>query len=584
MKFLRFGYIVPRFILLALLYLATEVGSGYAIRWGMITSGEASIGARVEVESVKASLLETRVAIRDVAVANPRKPMTNLLEAERIEIDFDSNALLRKKLIADYAVVSGLAFSTPRKTSGVLPDAPVEDEEPAAPSWITPIASKYADAWVSDLESRFDADLRQQLESVRLAEELAQKWPGKYKSLEAQAKALKAEAKQLEQDVRVAKQNPLRNAEFITQVPDRVTKLRRSLRDLQGEIAKLPNELKADRDRIDVARKNDEKMLREKLELGELDAKSLSNYLLGEKITEPLTEAVDWIRWGRKFLPARSEKVVVAPKHRGEDIFFPGGQRLPDVLVRAVRLDGAARISGQPVEIVGVVRDWTNQPQWHTKPTTMELTTKGGVPLTVQATFDRTRETPHDEIHCVASDIVIPDASLGRAGKLHLAVDASQANVVLALHLVDDEIKGTLELTQTGLSINPTIGAGSFGTRLQTALAGTVGRIHEARTTVAVSGTLDDPSFDLDSTLGSELASAISRAAKDVVAVERERLLAKGQQEMDKHMAKLNGEFATFQQKMTGELQGPGEIIAGLLGQRGEESQIGQSPFGPLFK
>lgn len=584
MKFLRFGYIVPRLVLLALLYLATEVGSGYAIRWGMIASGEAAVGARVEVASVKSSLLQTRVAIRDVTVANPRKPMTNLLEADRIEIDFDSNALLRKKLIADYAVVSGLEFSTPRETTGALPDAPPEDEEPAAPGWITPVASQYADAWVTDLESRFDADIRQQLESVRLAEELAQKWPNKYKALEAQAKAIKAEAKQLEQEVRVAKQNPLRNAEFITQIPDRVTKLRRSLRDLQTEVTKLPNELKTDRDRITLARKNDERMLREKLELGELDAKSLSNYLLGEKVTGPLTETVGWIRWARKLMPARGEKVVVAPKHRGEDIFFPGSERLPDVLIRAVRLDGSARVSGQPVEIVGVVRDWTNQPEWHTKPTTLELTTKGGLPLTVEATFDRTQEVSHDEVHCVASDIVIPDASLGRAGKLHLAVAPSHANVVLALHLVDDKIEGTLEITQSGLAISPTIGAGSFGTRLQTALAGTVGRIHEAKTVVAVSGTLDDPDFDLDSTLGTELASAISRSAREVVTVERERLLAKGQQEMDKHVAKLNGELVAFQQKLNSELQGPGEVIASLLGQRGDDPQIGQSPFGQLFK
>lgn len=377
MKFLRFGYIVPRLVLLALVFLATEVGSGYAIRWAMVVSGEAAVGARVEVESVKSSLLETRLAIRNVAVANPRKPMTNLLEADRIEIDFDSNALLRKKLIAEYAVVSGLEFSTQREASGALPGAEPADGGSAAPSWIAPVASKYAEAWVADLESRFDADLRQQLESVRLAEELAQKWPGKYKSLEAKAKLLKAEAKQLEQDVRVAKQNPLRNAEFITQVPDRVTKLRRSLRELQTEITALPDQLKADRERITLARKNDEQMLREKLELGEIDAKSLSNYLLGEKLTGPLNETVGWIRWARKIVPARGEKVVVAPKHRGEDIFFPGSERLPDVLIRAVRLDGSARISGQPVQIVGVVRDWTNQPQWHTKPTTLELTTKG---------------------------------------------------------------------------------------------------------------------------------------------------------------------------------------------------------------
>ena len=48
-----------------LLLLATEVGSGYLLRWSLIAGGEATVGARVEVGPVKASLLDTRVLVRE---------------------------------------------------------------------------------------------------------------------------------------------------------------------------------------------------------------------------------------------------------------------------------------------------------------------------------------------------------------------------------------------------------------------------------------------------------------------------------------------------------------------------------------
>ncbi len=202
MRFLRFSYIIPRLILLVLFVLATEIGSGYLLRWALVTGGESAVGARVDITSVKSSLLDTRVLVRNISVANPSKPMQNLFEADRIEVDFNSHALLRKKLIADYGVVSGLQLGTARQTSGSLPERSPTDASSPAANWASPIAKQYADAWLTDLDARLANDLEQQFESVRLAEALGQRWPQKYQQLESQALAIKTEAKKLEQDVR----------------------------------------------------------------------------------------------------------------------------------------------------------------------------------------------------------------------------------------------------------------------------------------------------------------------------------------------------------------------------------------------
>ena len=585
MRIFRFSYIIPRVILLFLLLLATEIGSGYLLRWGLISGGESSVGAKVDIGSVKSSLLETRVLVRDIAVANPRSPMKNLFAADRVEVDFDSHALLRKKLIADYGIVSGLEIGSPRETSGALPGQDTaEGDDTSAPSWAKPLARQYADAWMTSLENRLNTDIHQQFESVRLAEQLSQQWPDRYKHLEAEARLVRDEVKLFEEQVKTAKKNPLRHVEFIGQIPDRVGQLRTKLTKLQAELTALPQQLAADRAAIEAARQHDEQLIREQLELGNVNAKELTNYLLGEQITGPLNETIGWIRWARDFVPPRGQ-VAKTPPNRGVDFTFPGCEQLPDMLVKAVRLDGTARVGGQAVDLVGVVRDWTNQPELHTTPTTLEVTAKGGLPLAMKATFDRTQDTPRDEVYGTTTDLMLPQLALGKRDKLQMQLAPSRADITLHLHLVGDTLQGNVVVAQRGVQLTPAVTGGALGERLQSALASSVAGIEEARTTIHLAGTLDDPEFDFDSTLGTAVAQAVNNAAADVVAGERQRLLAKSQQQVDAQLAKLNSEFTAFQEKLATQLQGPGDVLANVLGGAGlPQTEVGKLPFGQLFK
>ncbi|MGI9457645.1 MAG: TIGR03545 family protein [Aeoliella sp.] len=584
MRFLRFSYVIPRVILIIVILLATEFGSGYLVRWGLVAGGEASVGAKVEIGGVTTSLLRTRLHINAVAVANPNSPMKNLLEADRVEIDFSSSALLRKKLIADYGIVSGLKFSTPRETSGELAErATSMDDDSPQQEWLTPLAKDHAEKWLNDLESRFSTDIHDQFQSVRLAEDMAQQWPTKYRELEAAAREIKVDAKKLEGQVREARANPLRNVEFLAQLPQETASLRRALRDLQADLALLPAEIAADREAILAARSQDEQLIRENLRLESIDSQSLTNYLLGEQITEPVGEAIAWVRWARRLVPPRGTKQL-AVSGRGENIIFASSKPIPNVLIRALRLEGSARMGGQPVQLVGVVRDWTTQPDLHGKPTTLEFNTTGGVPLSVQARLDRTTNVPYDEFIIDSRGLVLPKLELGNQGPLRLAVSPSTADVSIQLQLEGDQLTGDIRIAQQGLTIEPNLSSNLLEGRLQSALAENVSRIDQSHTHVKIAGTLNSPRMEFSSTLGAALAEAVQRSATDVARAEGDRLVARGQQEVDAQIAKFTGECEKFQSQLTDELAAPGEIIANLLGQKGGDNQLGRSPFGQLFK
>src|SRR5690606_26960191 len=254
--------------------------------------GSAAVGAKVEVGQSKASLLETRLLLTGIEVANPKSPMKNLVEADRLDIDFSTTALLRKKLVAEYGILSGLAFATDREVSGALAQEPESDQPP---SWLTQKSGKLTGAWFDNLAERFEGDLRGELKSVQLAEQLAAKWPAKYQQLEANAKAIKADAKRLEDEWKAAKKNPLRHADFLARGPQETTNLRRALRDVQPEMPARPDHLNVDQHAVRAPRLHDEALIRQYAQLDDIDPQALTDYLLGEQTTGPLNETIGWL-------------------------------------------------------------------------------------------------------------------------------------------------------------------------------------------------------------------------------------------------------------------------------------------------
>ena len=91
-------YVLPRCAILigacALLQHATPP----ILRWAIVESATTT-GVTVEVGDVDFSLSNLRIALRDVAVADPNQPERSLLEAKRVLLDIDGASLLRKKMV-----------------------------------------------------------------------------------------------------------------------------------------------------------------------------------------------------------------------------------------------------------------------------------------------------------------------------------------------------------------------------------------------------------------------------------------------------------------------------------------------------
>lgn len=564
-RYIRFSYVVPRLVALLVLFALSEFGAGYFLGRVIIGGGQQVVGARVDVGRTKVSLLSAQATVEGLQIANPSKPMENLLEADRLDLDFDANSLLRGKTIVERGVLRGARFGVARESSGALDPSEEAQAGAAAPAWLADLARDTGGAWAKKLGGDVEARLRESIdgfESPKLADSLAIEWQRRYEKVRDDAETLQEDARTFRDDMKVATENPLRHAEQLAAAPERLSGMRRRLDQLKNEVTVLPSDIERDRARIAAARRADEQRLREALQTDQLDPNSLTTQLLGDSIMQPVTEAIGWLRWARQMTPSGKPSPRTVERRRGVDVRFLGAAERPDLLVRTLDLSGTATLAGRPVEVTGVVTGLTTQPQLHGAPLRVVLSTMGGANLEVRGEVDRTSQSPREVVQIDCPNFTVPSLQLGPAAGLTLLSSPSTGSLTVSLETRGETLTGLIQLVQNDVSLTPSLAddASRFTRQLAQASEGRLGRLSQAATRVTLSGTLSVPKVDVWSSLGGAVAQSLGGAAEGVIAAERDRLLAESN-------AQLQAKLAGYQQKLAPMHEAVSKVLAGSGGE-----------------
>lgn len=556
----RWGYVAPRLALLLIVVATVRFGLDSALRWAITSSGEAALGARVEIGDLDTALLSGELTLRDVAAANPSRPMRNLLSAQEAKLVIDVAELTRGRLLVTDGRVAGIRFDGERTTSGALPDVE-PDEAEAGPSMFDPLvqaAEARGAAWLDNMSGRLEDDLKSSLQTPRVAKELEERWPKQYDELRAAVDALQAQGKQIETAFREARKNPLRNLDKLQQLAADLTKMHADAAALQKRLAELPQQAEADRQAVDAARRHDEQFLREHLKADTINGAQLSQYLLGEEAGGYLAATLRWIHRARALVP--SKKPDVASQSRGVNVAFVDRPR-PQLLVRQVELLGQARLHGQPLELAGLLTNLTNQPTLHEEPLQLQLSGSGALACTLDVTCDRRDETPRDSLQFACPQLPVPGRQLGKADKLAVSVAPSAAAVTAHLELVDDNVEGTIVFAQQATQLTASMAA-LGDARLDEALNKSLAAVDHFEANLVVAGTMQRPQLTLTSNLGPDLAAGFNGAFRDYLKEKADRTLAKAQDKVDQQLAKLEAKRQAAQQELLAKLGEHQELLA----------------------
>jgi uncharacterized protein (TIGR03545 family) len=537
-KWLQWQFLVPRALTLVVALLAAQYVLGLVARSIAIQASEAAVGAVVEVGHARVSLTDRCVVFDGLCIKDSKRSSANILEADRCELKFAAAPVLHKQAVVESGRISGLRFN-----SFANPAANAK----ASNEWFNSDVDLAARKWLERLNGQFTLDAVNEFDSVARTDTFCSNWSKCSAGLESNLKDLDGRAAELQKAVELAEGNPLRNEKLLEELRKKAAALQTEFADFSADVEKLPDVLETERRAIVAARRNDDSAVGKRLQLGSVEANSLSAYLLRDEATQELNQLVSWVRWMREMAPVDAKNV--ASTGRGENVLFSGCRPEPGILIRSLQLDGTARIAGQPIELRGIVTNLSSAPRLHNEPMRLHLVGNGSLPLELQMTIDRTSAVARDELLVDCQGALLHAMALGKADQLGISIAPSVGALSVSVVVDGDKLTGNIQMVQQKVQITPTLN-GAGGETLSVAMCDTLARVDSIATRLSLGGTIQEPTCTLWSNLGAAVAESMQRAVRRTGDQHAKALLVEAGRRVDERLAEVDRQVAERQSQI----------------------------------
>ncbi len=506
MKVIRLWGVAAFFVLAVLLVAAWYLLAPSLIKSGLETVGTESLGAKVEIDQVKLSLFPAGVEIKRLQATDPDSPMTNLVEVGLIKFAVDSDALLWKKLQIEELNISEIELGTAREKSGELAGGRATEQLSQEVSSI-----EIPELSQSDIEAMVEkADLitvSRLKELDQTQQRLEQEWKNALDDEAAKARVedLEKEFKRLTERAKDNKLNLIADRKDWKKLNKAIKKEQQRLEDLNEKYKQdkqlLENQIRAVRN----GPKDDLEAIMNNMGLAN-GIDSLSDKFLGPEFTPWIKKAIDMLS-SLKAKPSSSEETLVYETDKGLRVQFKDEQIFPDVLIKKVNLSGKDQawtlsgdgsnlgyfpwlvgapatldlnMSGQGSANLSLNSDWKNAQQMNT------------------AITSKVQSWPLNSLQLMETS---EGAWMINSGKLN-----SNLNGQLTLETIDLDL--SLELAQ------PKIQSPENLSGWQKTMAESLNQQDKLNIKIAVTGSLEQPKFKIDSSIESLFKDAIGQKVK----------------------------------------------------------------------
>lgn len=508
-RWIRPQGIVVFLVLVVLIAGMAYVLSGTLVGRSIEKAGTAIVGARVDVGGARLSLSPLGLTLTDLQVTNPSRPMENTVQVGRIAFNMDPGALLRRKLLVEEMAAEGIAFNTPRKSSGAVQKRSGEAKEGSEGGGFKMPVLKIPP--VSEILAQED------LMSARLSGELKEKAAAVDGNVRSTLSSLPDKAKA--QDYRQRLEKLLAG--------DKISKARLDeAKGLQSEVRAQRDKVRAAQEQIASSLQSLRIQLKEAREAPGQDVTRLKNkyaltpeglanvtrLLFGDKAGLWADRAVQALKL-MSYLPSRPDQARVRPpRGRGVDVPLEDRIPLPDLWVKRAALS----LKIPAGTLAGEARDLASDQALIGKVTTLKASgdnLPSGVSVKADGVLDHTNPSAtRDEYRINYSGWKITDLALSESDSLPVTLRQGAGALAGSVVVKGEALKGTvrIDLTSVVMEAGGT-GDSSLARAMRTALQG----VRKFSLTADISGTMDDPGFRLSSDLDRILKDAVGQAARE---------------------------------------------------------------------
>jgi len=564
---MRKSYLLPRLILLVLVWAFFFFAFDPLLKWGMIKGIEKGAKAKAEIASLHTTFLPPSLKLTGLAVADSKDAYRNIVEFSELAFSAEGKPLLEKKLVVDNASLTGLRFGTARKTSGKL--SFVKEEPSELVEGLKEESKAFALDRAADVKTDAVKDYKvdpAELGSVKLAKQLEENYQKDYKDISARVDTKKYEAALDGLKARYEKargeNNFAKQAKDYAAIGKDVKKLtsdfKKDKEEAEAALARAKDSFKA----VDEARKKDLAAVMSKMKLPSMDTQSIARMLAGPLIAEHTATGMKWMNMARKYMPSNSKGVLKNEATRGRAVHFPRTESYPTFLVRKMSVSGELGTE-DPLDYKGAIEGLTTQPQVYGKPTTAVIKgAKGARRLDLRATLDAASGEVKTDSRLLYTGMPVRQLQLGSPSSFMVDITGATGAFEGSLKTTGEQLSGKAAVRLTGASFKPkadNIKAAPLRSAVEASFAGLTSALIET----GISGTVKDPKLSINTDLANALSKAFSGAMGAEVKKAREEAQKKIDEALKPYRSKLDDTAAARQAELGGRLKDAESKITG---------------------
>ncbi len=576
---MRWTWLIPRLILMSLLWAIMAFGFDPFLRYSAIQTAQSITGARADIEQLTTGFFPPVVSINNVALASASAPGTNLVEFAELSGHLAGAPLLRKSFVLEEAKVTGIRFGTVRNDDGQLEILPTEPQEP---SWLTEKLSEIGDEWLEQLV----VDVRQQLdpntlETWRTSQQLKVKWEQRVDVMQRDLKTFEPRVKQLQTKMEQVKSlPPVNQVEQYLQLATEGQRLVQEAQNLQNEVRRMGPEVQQDLRQLDVARQNDQRQIVQKVRQLTPSPRRITESLIGPQMYQQLHQALSWLQMGTDYQKQLRDQTKVE-RHRGRDFEFSLLNPTPRLHCRRIEMSGELTIAQQLSPFHAVLTDATSDPKLVGQPMVFRMNSSGQTPLQLAIRHDATADLPITDVIAELHEFQPRNLRIGDSDSAVLTAALSDLNWSARVRVQEDTVAGAIKLhakmTQSDLSSD------RMPAMLRSEVAGLFQTLESIDATVNLAGDLHRPQIEIQSDLGHQIANgmktAFQRQGEQLKAAMTAKVTEIAQQQKQKLTQELSTQYRDLLAKHADtqkQLQGAQQLLAA--------ARAGESNPGELFR
>jgi len=538
MRLFRWRAIIPFVLFLAAVVVLWILLLDRTVRRAIEEAGTEAVGAKVDLAQADVQLDQGALVLRGLQVTNPNSPMTNLFEAREIVANLNVRALLEKKVVVETLAVRDVRFGTPRATSGALahrsPSTGAVFRQVDAFVQSIPIPELSLEGLagqVVNLEAISVDSLRTPEQAGRIVttgDSLRRGWQAEATALDP--RPLVDSANALLQRVRTADPIRLGPTGVASLVGSSRTMLERldhtkaSLAALEQSVRSGADTLRARVLALDDARRADYAYARGLVRVPSLAEPELTPALFGAAALERLKPVLYWLGVAERYLPPgldpRRRAGPPRPRLAGSTAEYPRRGGYPSFLLQygeaSLSIGGASAGTGA---YMARVAGLTTEPSLYGRPfqfvAERTAAAVGPTQLRVAGALDHTTPAIRDSVSALAGGLPLPRITVGAVnayvdlGKGTTQLAATRSGSAIAVRWAVRAPDVTWERADTARRTEPArVGSREWA---EDFLWRSIAGVRDVRIEAWLSGTLENPSFGVQSNVGDVLAASLRR-------------------------------------------------------------------------